>query len=82
MLDFDERDLLDFAQRAGFADLELNFEVRISSWPERDWDTFYRSSGNPLAPPLEEAMIESLTAPERRRFVAHLRPSSSTGTEP
>ena len=50
MLDFDERDLVRFAEEAGFfpIDLELHAEVR---WTDpKPWPTFLNSSGNPKIP--------------------------------
>jgi ubiquinone/menaquinone biosynthesis C-methylase UbiE len=89
MVDFDERDLLRYAERAGFPEVQIDahFEVityleAAESDPERSdaalqkrsWDVFVRSSPNPLAPTLEEAMAATLTPPEVERFTSHLRP--------
>lgn len=75
MLDFDERDLLTFAERAGFTtiNLELQAQVAPPQEPVR-WDVFIRIAGNPKIPTLEEALHEALEPGERERFVAHLRP--------
>ena len=75
MLDFDERDLLTFAECAGFAtiNLELQAQVAPPQEPVR-WDVFIRIAGNPKIPTLEEALHEALEPDERERFVAHLRP--------
>lgn len=82
MMDFDERNLFAFAEKAGFAEvhLELQAEVvpgRFDGDPESqkpNWEAFVRSSGNPLAPTLEEAMHEALTPAEAEQFTAYLRP--------
>jgi ubiquinone/menaquinone biosynthesis C-methylase UbiE len=78
MLDFDERDLLDFAEDAGFAEIELSYEAKISIKGSfhgvSDWGTFLRSAGNPNIPTMEEAMTEALTAGEIESLTAHLRP--------
>jgi ubiquinone/menaquinone biosynthesis C-methylase UbiE len=79
MLDFDERDLFAMAQRAGFEELHLDFEAFATRTPPESWTSFYRSSGNPLAPTLEEAMNEALGALERERFIRHLRPLVEDG---
>jgi arsenite methyltransferase len=49
MLDFDERDLLSFAERAGFREIAL--ELRITVMPIRPmhWDVYVRRAANPLA---------------------------------
>lgn len=79
MLNFDERDLLAFAENAGFREAHLDYRVEItpgysSSDSPTDWGTFVRSAPNPLAPTLEEAMAGALTPEEVVRFTAHLRP--------
>jgi len=79
MVDFDERDLLDFAEGAGFARVRLDYEAEIvhgghSGWQVPGWDDFLKTAGNPKIPTLEEAMGEALTPEEAERFTAHLRP--------
>jgi len=82
MTDFDERDLLTFAEQAGFAEVHLELQVEIlpgrleqDADAERpNWETFLKSSPNPLVPTLEEAMNEALTASEIEQFTTHLRP--------
>jgi arsenite methyltransferase len=85
MLDFDERDLFDFAERAGFEEIHLSYEAKIIPGNlrdyARDWDTALRSAPNPLAPTLEEAMAEALTQEEAERFAAHLRPLVVSGRQ-
>jgi arsenite methyltransferase len=80
MLDFDERDLFALVEGAGFREVHLTYEAEVG--PPRDrleWDRCIRSSGNPKIPPLEEAMARALTADERDRFVAHVRPLLEDG---
>ncbi len=79
MLDFDERDLLAFAQRAGFAEQHLELRVDVRPHAPRRWETFAHSAPNPLAPTLTEAMAGSLTPDEAERFAAHLRPLVERG---
>ena len=77
MLNFDERDLLGFAQEAGFAQIRLEYEVEIAPRPlltATSWETFTRMSANPLAPTLEEAIDAVLRPEEARRLEEHLRP--------
>lgn len=75
MGDFDERDLLLFAERAGFGEVHLELQARIAP-PEHTitWENFIRIAGNPKIPTLEEAMQQELTPDEIERFTAHLRP--------
>lgn len=80
LTDFDERDLLVFAERAGFKKTQLTYEVRIehgagAAWAaDVSWDVFLRIAPNPLAPTLAEAIDQALTPEEAERFVGHLRP--------
>ncbi len=79
MLDFDERDLISFAEGAGFFPVTLDFRAEIEPPPKRNWETFVQSSFNPKVPTLAEAMDEALTAEERERLVAALRPAVEEG---
>jgi ubiquinone/menaquinone biosynthesis C-methylase UbiE len=78
MLNFDERDLLAHAERAGFGEIHLTLEVDISPgnppMVAGGWENFVRTAGNPKIPTLEEAMDEALTQAEAERFEAFLRP--------
>jgi ubiquinone/menaquinone biosynthesis C-methylase UbiE len=80
MMNFDERDLLDLAEQAGFTELHLRLVVDIVPPKPREWDSFVRSSPNPLAPTVEEALHEALTLPEIERYVRHFRPLVESGT--
>ena len=79
MLDFDERDLLVFAEAAGFFPIKLLYEAEIEPLESRRWETFVSSSWNPKVPTLSEAMEQVLTAEERERLVADLRPAVEEG---
>ena len=81
MLDFDERDLLRHAENAGFPviDLELRLTVKNSRRPI-PWERFLRMSGNPLIPPLGEALDRTLSPAEAAEFTAYLKPLVESGT--
>ncbi len=79
MLDFDERDLVSLAERAGFFPIHLDYRADIEPPETRNWDSFVQSAGNPKIPTLAEAMDEALTAEERDRLVAALRPAVEEG---
>jgi arsenite methyltransferase len=79
MVDFDERDLLTMAERAGFRETHLELQVRIMPLPPLRWDVWVRSSPHPLLPTLEEAMHEALTPAEIARCVTHLQPLMESG---
>jgi len=75
MLDFDERDLVAFAEKAGFKEIHLELQVEIKPRAETTgWDAFIHIAPNPKVPNLEEAMSQSLAPDETERFTAHLRP--------
>lgn len=86
MLDFDERDLLRFAEQAGFAEVHLELQTTVRPATKEDaageasqrWETFLQSSPNPLVPTFEEAMQQALTGEEREQLTAHLRPLVET----
>ncbi|HXW46199.1 MAG TPA: class I SAM-dependent methyltransferase [Streptosporangiaceae bacterium] len=81
MIDFDERDLVRHAEQAGFPEvgLELHVTVKNSKDPAR-WEQFLRVAGNPLVPPVGEAIDRTLTAAEAAEFTAYLKPLVETGS--
>lgn len=82
MVDFDERDLVTFAERAGFPEVHLELQTSIvpggAEWDIEDeqhrWEIFLKSSPNPLAPTVEEAIQQMLTDAEAEQLTAYLRP--------
>jgi SAM-dependent methyltransferase len=77
MTDFDERDLLSWAESAGFETIGLHYEATINqrAWLSGiSWDAFLGLSPNPLCPTVEEAMRRALDRDEQRRFRSHMRP--------
>jgi ubiquinone/menaquinone biosynthesis C-methylase UbiE len=75
MLDFDERDLLAMAWRAGFEEVHLRVEVEVVARAKGgDWEAYLHSAPNPKAPTPAEAIREALTPAEAERYVAYLRP--------
>jgi arsenite methyltransferase len=82
MIDFDERDLFDMAETAGFVDVHLELRrSRTSECRPARWDAWLRSSPNPLAPTRGEAIDEALAPRERGRFLAHLKPLVQRGDQ-
>ena len=81
MLDFDDRDLVRLMQDAGFPDigLELQVSVKAAKRPV-PWERFLRMSGNPLMPPLAEALDRALSTQEIAEFTGYLRPLVESGT--
>ncbi len=81
MIDFDDRDLVRHAHAAGFPQIELELRVSVKAAKQPvPWDRFLRMSGNPLIPPLGEAMDRVLSAEEAAEFSTHLRPLVESGT--
>ena len=79
MLDFDERDLLRFAEEVGFPEVRLELEANIRSQRPRKWETYLAGAPNPKVPTLGEAIERALAPEEAQRFAAHLRPLVERG---
>jgi hypothetical protein len=80
MLDFDDRDLVRLAEAAGFPQVQLDLRVSVrNSKKPMPWERFLRMSGNPLIPPLAEAMARTLSPEEIDQLSAHLRPLVESG---
>lgn len=79
MLNFDERDLLSFAEQAGFEELRIKWEAVIQPDIARDWQEFSNMAFAPQLPTLNEALSETLTAAEIKRFEGSLRPLVEAG---
>ena len=73
MLDFDERDLLQLAEEAGFSPIRLTLDARIESVEPRNWDSFVDTAWNPNVPTLREAMEQALSPDEREQLTVQLR---------
>ena len=79
MLDFDERDLMRFAESAGFQEVWLQLNVAVGPAEPLSWQAAVNIAGNPRIPTLGEAMQQALTPEEADRFAAHLRPLVERG---
>ena len=80
MLDFDDRDLVGHAVDAGFPVVDLELRVGVTSAKQPvPWERFLRMSGNPLMPPLAEALGQVLTPEEFTEFTDWLRPLVEAG---
>lgn len=75
IIDFDDRDLVTYASAAGFSEVSLTLEVKISSPPagNTDFDVILKSAPNPLSPTLGESIDRALSAAEAEAFVDHMR---------
>ena len=77
MVDFDERDLVRHAERAGFAGIGLDLRVTVKNGKRPvPWTRALRMSGNPLG----EILDRVLSPQEIAEFTAHLKPLVESGT--
>jgi ubiquinone/menaquinone biosynthesis C-methylase UbiE len=79
MMDFDGERLVDISRRAGFDEVNLLSEVRITK--KKDpirWETFAKVSPNANAPSFGDA-IRSALGPAAGEFTAHLAPLVEAG---
>lgn len=79
MLNFDDRDLVDLAERAGFEHVHLTLEVETSPPDPIPWDSFLDMPFNPRVPSPREVMEEVLTPAERERYETQVRPLVEAG---
>jgi ubiquinone/menaquinone biosynthesis C-methylase UbiE len=82
MIDFDERDLIDWAAAAGFEAIVLDYraEIEVPADPIADWEALKRAAPNPLAPTFGEVIAAVLIDGERARLDAFMTALASTGT--
>jgi ubiquinone/menaquinone biosynthesis C-methylase UbiE len=80
MCDFDERDLVAFAEQAGFNEVHLELRIEIKPIPEKmTWEQFLHYAANPKVPTIEEAMQDALTSEEVNALSLVLRPLVEQG---
>jgi ubiquinone/menaquinone biosynthesis C-methylase UbiE len=75
MMDFDDRDLSRFAEKAGFERVHVECHIDIEPGaPMRSvsLDALLDSSPNPNAPTVREAIIAALSGSEQQKFLAEL----------
>jgi arsenite methyltransferase len=80
MGDFDERDLVSFAEQAGFNEVYLDLKIEIKPMPDKmTWEQFLCYAANPKVPTTEEAIQEALTPDEANALSLVLRPLVEQG---
>jgi arsenite methyltransferase len=75
MMNFDDRDLADLAQQAGFGSVHVECHIDIKPGPidpPVSLDAFLDRAPNPNAPTVREALAAGLNAPEQDRFLEAL----------
>jgi SAM-dependent methyltransferase len=82
MIDFDERDLLRWAEAAGFDEIELDYQaqLRVPADPIADWAGLKRSAPNPLAPTYGDAIAAVLTSAEQTQLDDYMQALAEAGT--
>ena len=75
LTNYSERDLLRFAQLAGFEELHLELHISIIKSIRTSWVSFLKSSPHPLAPSLHAIMTNQFTAEEKKALELAIRPS-------
>jgi ubiquinone/menaquinone biosynthesis C-methylase UbiE len=83
MLDFDERDLLRWAEQAGFDNLQLTFEAHLGGTHRaagQSIDAFLSQSPNPNMPTLSQVLRESLSPHERQLLEERFAQRLASGT--
>jgi arsenite methyltransferase len=79
MLNFDDRDLVESAEAAGFERVYLTLEIETEPPEPLRWEAYANMAWNPKIPTLKEAMERVLTPEERIRYEAHMRPLVEAG---
>jgi ubiquinone/menaquinone biosynthesis C-methylase UbiE len=80
LMDFDERDLFDYAEDAGFGEIHLELRREVTGRHEpTSWEAFVATSPNPLAPSQGEVIGRALDTVEQLRFETYLRPLVEAG---
>jgi len=74
MTDFDERDLVIGAEKAGFSSINVELQIEVKPPENSDWSTFLHVPGNPKIPSVEEAMQQAFTLGETETFTSYMRP--------
>jgi ubiquinone/menaquinone biosynthesis C-methylase UbiE len=79
MLNFDDRDLVDLAESAGFNRVSLTLEVELQPPEPMRWEAYVNMAFNPKIPALREAIQQVLTPEEQQRYESHMRPLVEAG---
>ncbi|MBV9795014.1 MAG: DHA2 family efflux MFS transporter permease subunit [Actinobacteria bacterium] len=80
LLSFDDWDLLDLAETAGFGQIHLEVRVDVQApRPPCPWDRFLRMTPNPLLPTFGQILGDALDRDEAGQLTAYLRPLVESG---
>jgi arsenite methyltransferase len=79
MLDFDERDLVDLAEQAGFERVTLTLETTVQPAEPVPWEAYVDTAPNPNVPAPRAVMERVLSPRERELYEAYMRPEVESG---
>jgi len=80
MMNFDERDLLAWAEAAVFREVNVELQLQVKPWSHpMNWTEFLHSAANPRIPTPEEAMRQALSPADAETLKRHLRPLIESG---
>ncbi|MFI4890325.1 MAG: class I SAM-dependent methyltransferase [Steroidobacterales bacterium] len=79
IVNYSERDLVNFVKAAGFADIHLQLHIDVMPSPVTSWKVFLGTSPHPWAPSLDVILAEQFTADERQFFESIVRPLVESG---
>jgi EmrB/QacA subfamily drug resistance transporter len=80
LLSFDDWDLLDLAEAAGFGQIHLEVRVDVQApRPPCPWDRFLRMAPNPLLPTFGQVLAQALDRDEAGQLTDYLRPLVESG---
>jgi len=79
LVNFSERDLLNFVRAAGFSDIHLQLHIQVAPSLITSWEVFLDVSPHPWAPSLSAILDEQFSQEERLFFEAIVRPTVESG---
>jgi arsenite methyltransferase len=79
IVNYSERDLLNFVKAAGFSDIHLELHIDVMPSLITSWDVFLGSSPHPWAPSLRKIFDEQFSPEEQLFFEQMVRPSVESG---
>jgi arsenite methyltransferase len=75
LVNYSERDLFEFARKAGFVDIHLELHIDSTRSLVSSWDVFLQTSPHPFAPRTSVILAEQFTPEERAFFEKIMRPA-------
>lgn len=81
LIKFNERELLQDVENAGFTEVYATIQMAVIpdigkrfNMQPTPWEAFLKAALNPLVPPLEEIIRNTLTDEEIAHFISYMRP--------